>query len=109
MERHFSIFQKAVRDYKVETINIWNMDEKGFLLGIVNKVKVICRRGRKNPRYTCDGSRELDRKSTRLNSSHITISYAVFCLKKKKKKKIKKKLTKKNINSKNKIECQSNS
>src|SRR5437773_11673254 len=27
---------------------------------------------------------ERDRKSTRLNSSHITISYAVFCLKKKK-------------------------
>src|SRR6266540_5315710 len=31
--------------------------------------------------------RRPDRKSTRLNSSHITISYAVFCLKKKKKKK----------------------
>src|SRR2546422_3859019 len=30
---------------------------------------------------------ELDRKSTRLNSSHGYISYAVFCLKKKKKKK----------------------
>src|SRR5688572_31259077 len=29
----------------------------------------------------------LDRKSTRLNSSHSQISYAVFCLKKKKKKK----------------------
>src|SRR5438067_5674636 len=29
-----------------------------------------------------------DRKSTRLNSSHVSISYAVFCLKKKKKKKI---------------------
>src|SRR5439155_26853463 len=28
---------------------------------------------------------ELDRKSTRLNSSHVAISYAVFCLKKKKK------------------------
>src|SRR2546426_5417930 len=28
---------------------------------------------------------ELDRKSTRLNSSHLVISYAVFCLKKKKK------------------------
>src|SRR5436305_13471256 len=28
---------------------------------------------------------ELDRKSTRLNSSHVRISYAVFCLKKKKK------------------------
>src|SRR5690349_23027104 len=30
---------------------------------------------------------EADRKSTRLNSSHVEISYAVFCLKKKKKKK----------------------
>src|SRR2546426_4336170 len=30
--------------------------------------------------------RGLDRKSTRLNSSHLVISYAVFCLKKKKKK-----------------------
>src|SRR2546426_7771025 len=27
---------------------------------------------------------EIDRKSTRLNSSHLVISYAVFCLKKKK-------------------------
>src|SRR5438067_10034407 len=30
--------------------------------------------------------RKKDRKSTRLNSSHVSISYAVFCLKKKKKK-----------------------
>src|SRR5688500_19883081 len=30
-------------------------------------------------------AREVDRKSTRLNSSHLVISYAVFCLKKKKK------------------------
>src|SRR5438445_1429544 len=29
-------------------------------------------------------TRDLDRKSTRLNSSHANISYAVFCLKKKK-------------------------
>src|SRR5690242_21426965 len=35
--------------------------------------------------------KEPDRKSTRLNSSHMSISYAVFCLKKKKKKKTKKK------------------
>src|ERR1039458_10467370 len=32
--------------------------------------------------YTCE--RNPDRKSTRLNSSHLGISYAVFCLKKKK-------------------------
>src|SRR3989442_13546742 len=30
------------------------------------------------------GKRRVDRKSTRLNSSHVRISYAVFCLKKKK-------------------------
>src|SRR3712207_9092154 len=33
-----------------------------------------------------DASSPADRKSTRLNSSHANISYAVFCLKKKKKK-----------------------
>src|SRR6266511_4991109 len=36
-----------------------------------------------------------DRKSTRLNSSHVKISYAVFCLKKKKKKQTNKKTIKK--------------
>src|SRR5437867_5414481 len=40
--------------------------------------------GRHRPE-NCDAADQLDRKSTRLNSSHRTISYAVFCLKKKKK------------------------
>src|SRR5574343_928833 len=46
-----------------------------------------------------------DRKSTRLNSSHITNSYAVFCLKKKNKikKKKKKKINKKKTHTKNRI------
>src|SRR5688572_31597054 len=43
-----------------------------------------------------------DRKSTRLNSSHSQISYAVFCLKKKKKKK------KKTIKKKKKIKRKTN-
>src|SRR5690606_39279334 len=34
--------------------------------------------------YISNGRFVLDRKSTRLNSSHVKISYAVFCLKKKK-------------------------
>src|SRR5256885_12044670 len=55
------------------------------------------RRGLRSPRL-CDpertavgidvievvDARRIDRKSTRLNSSHLVISYAVFCLKKKK-------------------------
>src|SRR5437773_5167696 len=40
----------------------------------ISPLEIHCRR------YTS----KRDRKSTRLNSSHITISYAVFCLKKKK-------------------------
>src|SRR5438477_5576728 len=58
-----------------------------------------------HPRRKADEPR--DRKSTRLNSSHMSISYAVFCLKKKKKKKKekhvqkrKKKNKKKNLNHK---------
>src|SRR2546426_7338668 len=47
-------------------IDSWDIDLASFSLEIV-----LHRRGR-------------DRKSTRLNSSHLVISYAVFCLKKKK-------------------------
>src|SRR5690348_17946961 len=46
-------------------------------------------------------ARTKDRKSTRLNSSHPSISYAVFCLKKKKKKKTNEKIQQKQ-NSQNK-------
>src|SRR5260221_6444196 len=38
---------------------------------------------RPGPPTACTGSLRPDRKSTRLNSSHTVISYAVFCLKKK--------------------------
>src|SRR5437868_8546596 len=34
--------------------------------------------------FVVEKGSQLDRKSTRLNSSHVSISYAVFCLKKKK-------------------------
>src|SRR5256885_3592640 len=42
-----------------------------------------CRSPRARRRGLCP-ERHRDRKSTRLNSSHLVISYAVFCLKKKK-------------------------
>src|SRR5256885_5011082 len=45
------------------------------------------RAGQGEPRAR-EAAHEGDRKSTRLNSSHLVISYAVFCLKKKKTKKI---------------------
>src|SRR5689334_24519142 len=45
-------------------------DQAGLALGLL-------------PGHASDASRSRDRKSTRLNSSHSSISYAVFCLKKK--------------------------
>src|SRR5690606_40636153 len=41
--------------------------------------QVLCPDG--HARRGCPGARGRDRKSTRLNSSHVKISYAVFCLK----------------------------
>src|SRR5690349_23533907 len=40
-----------------------------------------------DPNANATRALEVDRKSTRLNSSHVEISYAVFCLKKKKEQK----------------------
>src|SRR5262245_62614789 len=50
-------------------------------------VRVACQThgGQKSAVGSAPETDPLDRKSTRLNSSHLGISYAVFCLKKKKK------------------------
>src|SRR5207253_11224889 len=52
-------------------------EEQGQAVEAVGDVLPVGRVGRKV------GGQGLDRKSTRLNSSHVAISYAVFCLKKK--------------------------
>src|SRR5215510_16143667 len=55
-----------------------------------------------SPRARLPAYERVDRKSTRLNSSHVAISYAVFCLKKKKKTKNNKQKKKKNKQNKQK-------
>src|SRR5215208_7391523 len=52
-------------------------------------------RGHPGQRRSPGGGVRQDRKSTRLNSSHVAISYAVFCLKKKKTHKAPQRQTKK--------------
>src|SRR5688572_32291314 len=54
-------------------------DVRGPLLRVGHRVR--------RDRHVAAGRERRDRKSTRLNSSHSQISYAVFCLKKKKNKK----------------------
>src|SRR3712207_7885940 len=55
----------------------WRWQVRGDLRGFTGAVMLKDRNGK-------DCLQPLDRKSTRLNSSHANISYAVFCLKKKK-------------------------
>src|SRR3989442_9063338 len=62
-------------DYDFEIDNPWKPDAKAAKLNPLGKVPAL---------LLDDGRTMRDRKSTRLNSSHVRISYAVFCLKKKK-------------------------
>src|SRR5690625_5486772 len=52
--------------------------------GMIGTIALLLMTPRRGTFWTMIGTRSLtDRKSTRLNSSHVAISYAVFCLKKK--------------------------
>src|SRR5699024_12311414 len=50
---------------------------------IARNVHITAMRLVSQPSLSCQQKLQLDRKSTRLNSSHVSMSYAVFCLKKK--------------------------
>src|SRR2546422_7957479 len=58
-------------------------EDRAALLELEHRAHVLGERG-VGAREVCFGIARADRKSTRLNSSHGYISYAVFCLKKKK-------------------------
>src|SRR5438034_2594195 len=60
---------QPVEDHAVHELAVARLDAAAHPVDVVRRV----------------GHRFQDRKSTRLNSSHTVISYAVFCLKKKKK------------------------
>lgn len=50
---------KLIRIYNIRPEDIYNLDEKGFMMGQCQKVKAITRRGRKNPHLTHDAKRTL--------------------------------------------------
>src|SRR5690625_6847120 len=56
--------------------------QKEVLKAFPGATQVLGHRQVRGASTTCPGNR-VDRKSTRLNSSHVAISYAVFCLKNK--------------------------
>src|SRR5688500_19280016 len=67
--------------------------KNGKIVGVVSEADIVAKKGKDvkaimSKKIISVGEdtavEEIDRKSTRLNSSHLVISYAVFCLKKKK-------------------------
>src|SRR5690554_7764328 len=79
-DNDFGLITMSARIRRLEdTINAWidrYYDPEKFLAHIEEKYELD-----RDGFYHWDG---IDRKSIRLNSSHVRISYAVFCLKKKK-------------------------
>src|SRR2546422_1935061 len=71
-----TLFRSPEPDQQILNVNVFRAVQRGFGVGNENVWSGIP--------IVPPG---VDRKSTRLNSSHGYISYAVFCLKKKKKKK----------------------
>src|SRR5689334_23911853 len=69
----WTVFQKRLSKFMLNNEYIESRVQKGFLEGVAGCVE--------HATFQWE-----DRKSTRLNSSHSSISYAVFCLKKKKRK-----------------------
>jgi len=59
LKDYFSKLSSIIRQHNLKPFQIFNMDEKGFLMGIASRAKVLCRRGRKNPRVTHEGTREM--------------------------------------------------
>src|SRR5438067_9667896 len=67
-----TVYLSIIRDGVPEALSLFDFPDPSLIIG---------------ERPTMRLGSGKDRKSTRLNSSHVSISYAVFCLKKKKKKK----------------------
>src|SRR5690554_7752730 len=73
--------------FTIQSVNekIKRLDEKGYVKFVPYKGVSLTKKGL-DESIRMIRTHRIDRKSTRLNCSHVRISYAVFCLKKKKKK-----------------------
>src|SRR5690625_6688821 len=84
-----TLFRSLSNIYKEELVHHFDTLEKEMDLEMPNDKQIVLTiRNVLKKKNRITESKDKDRKSTRLNSSHVAISYAVFCLKKKKKKKI---------------------
>src|SRR5690625_7018082 len=83
-----NVLNDTSNDIETEVTNITNEQPDEYFAML--RMEIQNERSMSKERYNNivkSSSASTDRKSTRLNSSHVAISYAVFCLKKKKKRK----------------------
>src|SRR5256885_13036139 len=78
-----TLFRSRVVDFVVQRRGVHPRGHDGRITPAAGALANDEVGGRLDLRLAGRGERALDRKSTRLNSSHLVISYAVFCLKKK--------------------------
>jgi len=52
LKDYFAKLLRLIRTRKIQPEDIFNMDEKGFIIGMSSKAKVICQTGRRPPRVT---------------------------------------------------------
>src|SRR5690625_6620201 len=76
---HMNVYDNMAFSLKIRKFN-----KKGIQERVNNAAKILGLEPylQRKPKMLSGGQRQRDRKSTRLNSSHVAISYAVFCLKK---------------------------
>jgi len=59
LSKTFLQLTRLVCTHGLKASQVFNMYEKGFLLGQASQAKVLCHRGRRNPNLTHDGGCEL--------------------------------------------------
>src|SRR5699024_11353011 len=79
----FYFYNTLQQTAKNETFHLSEIETAENFTEMIEKADVIVIGQYEGLNSTVNLIREEDRKSTRLNSSHVSISYAVFCLKKK--------------------------
>src|SRR3712207_8984588 len=81
-----TLFRSLARDHRDLRHRRLGVGEEQFR-AVLDDAVMLLRDARQEARHVDEGQdrdlERVDRKSTRLNSSHANISYAVFCLKKK--------------------------
>ena len=58
MNEWFTLLETTIREHDILETDIYNMDEKGFMMGISGRAKIVVKATNRNKSVTTDGNRE---------------------------------------------------